>query len=141
MLQPKTIMLLVVVLLAPSCGQQVSMIALDTTAEGIFADEIAINADGSFSLDPRINVVDDIGYVSNLSDGTKLVLFQTWRGKGSNLRGLMYSNGPALAIGSEIEVQAWQPTGPGGGPTIGAVEVMIDAVVSKTCYRVSRTLD
>ncbi len=123
------------------CEQPVSLTLLDQTAADIFDDTITVDDSGKCSIDVRNNAIDNAGYVTTQPDGSKLILFRTWPGKGTNLRGILYTNGPPLTLGSEIEVVTFQPTGPTGGPSIGRADVSIDSSITESCYRVSRSLD
>lgn len=117
------------------------MATLDQTAADIFDGKIVVDKNGSCTIDAKNNVIDNVAYVTIHLDGSKLILLRTWQGKGSNIRGILYTNGPPLTVGSEIEVVTFQPTGPTGGLPIGRAEVSIDSAITKTCYRVSHSRD
>ena len=136
-----TIIAVVFALQMLGCERSVSVPTLEQTATQIFNGTIETGANGTCTVDAKNNVVDDVAYVTLLPDGSKLVLFRTWQGKGSNLRGILHTNGPALTVGSEIEVLTFQPTGLNGGLPIGRADVSIDSEIKKSWYRVSRSLD
>jgi hypothetical protein len=81
--------------------------------------------------------VNGYAYVTTQADGTTLILFRTWQGKGSNLRGILYTNGAPHAIGSEIELITFIPHLSDDDLPIDRVNVSIDASLAETCYRVS----
>lgn len=135
--------ILAAIITAPmlGCAPSISLTTLDKTATQIFDGKIAIDDSGKCTIESKNKVVDNIAYVTPQLDGSKLILFRTWQGKGANLRGILFTNGPALTVGSEIELVTFQPTGPGGGLPIGRVDVSIDSEIKKRCYRVSFSLD
>ncbi len=120
---------------------RVSLESLDTTASQIFDGEITPGEHGLCELSESINVIENEAYVTTKNDGTKLILFRTWRGKGSNLKGYLYTNRNGLKVGSTIEILTFAPLGPEGGIPIGTSDVHVDSSVTKTCYRVSYFLD
>jgi hypothetical protein len=135
--------ILIAVIASPmiGCERSISMATLDQTASNIFDGTIPVDENGQCAIDSNNNVIDNIAYVTTQADGTILILFRTWQGKGSNLRGFLDTNGAPLTIGSEIELLTFIPTGPNGGLPIGRADVSIDAAITKSCYRVSRSLD
>ena len=136
-----TIIAVIFAALVLGCERSVSIATLEQTATKIFDGTIETDANGTCTVDSKNNLIDDIAYVTTQPDGSKLVLFRTWQGKGSNLRGILNTNGPALSVGSEIEVLTFQPTGPNGGLPIGRADVSIDSEIKNSWYRVSRSFD
>ena len=128
------------VVLVCGCEKRVSIETLNAVASDIFSGKIATDANGVCPLDSSMNVVGDTAYVTTLKSGSQLVLFCTWQGKGSNLRGYLFTNGPPLVVGSEIEVVAFRPVRP-NGPHVANVWIKVDAAVGKAAYAVSRSLD
>ena len=123
------------------CDRSTSTATLTKTAADILAGKIATDENGVCKIGLENNTVGNKAYVTVQPDGTKLVLFRTWQGKGANLRGFLFTDGPPLTVGSEIELLTFSPTGANGEPPVAKSDVSIDAAVSKTCYRVSRSLD
>ena len=123
------------------CERSVSMATLDQTAADIFDGTIAVDENGKCTIDAKNNIVDNVAYVTTQPGGSRLILFRTWRGKGSNLRGILYTDGPPLKVGSQVEVLTFCPVEAAGGLLIGQADVSIDSAIAKTCYRVSFSLD
>ena len=92
---------------------------------------------GVCKIATKNNTVGNNAYVTTQPAGTKLVLFRTWQGKGSNVRGFLYTDGPPLAVGSTIRISTFSPAGLEGAATVAKREVSIDSAVTNTCYRVS----
>jgi hypothetical protein len=86
------------------------------------------------------SVVNGKAYVTTQPTGTMLVLFPTWWGKGTNLRGFLYSNGQAFAVGTTVNVNVPFPS-PVSSPQFGLTEVTVEDVLSPGWYSVSRSLD
>ena len=99
-----TVLVLLIGLLMLGCERSISMATLDQTAADIFDGKIVVDKNGSCTIDAKNNVIDNVAYVTIHLDGSKLILLRTWQGKGSNIRGILYTNGPPLTVGSEIEV-------------------------------------
>ena len=123
------------------CDRSSPISILDKTASEIFDGEIAADENGVCKIAAKNNAVGNNAYVTTQPDGTKLVLFRTWQGKGSNLRGFLYTDGPPLTVGSTIEVSTFSPTGPNGRAPVAKQDVSIDSAVTKSCCRVSFSLD
>ncbi len=138
-----TILAVLIFTLLSGCEQSVSIATLDQTASDIFDGTIAPNENGECNVDAKNNVINNIAYVTTKADdGSKLILFRTWQGKGSNLRGILYTNGSPLKVGSTVELITFAPLDPSDGDLpINKVDVSIDAEITKTCYRVSYSLD
>lgn len=130
-----------IVLQMLGCERSVSMATLDQTAADIFNGSIVVDENGKCTVDVKNNVVEKDVYVTTQSDGSKLILFRTWQGKGSNLRGFLYTNGGPLTVGTKIEVITFQPPGPSGNLPIGLADVSVDSAIKRSCYLVSRSLD
>ena len=122
------------------CENRVSIDKLDSLATDIFDGTISIDANGVATVDTDANVVGDEAHVTTLPSGKQHVLFTTWRGKASNLRGYLFTNGAPLVVGSEIEVVAFRPVRP-NSPHVANVWINVDALVGKSVYSVSRSLD
>lgn len=138
------LLLFLIAVIAPlitGCERPVSMATLDQIAANIFDGTTPADEHGRCAIDSSNNVVDDIAYVTTQADGTILILFRTWQGKGSNLRGIVYTNGVPLAIGSEIELISFCPHLSDDDLPIDRVNVSIDESLAETCYRVSYSLD
>jgi hypothetical protein len=109
-------------------------------------DEGKITPDpkGVVHIPPSMNLGSiRIAFITKLSDGGSVVVVPAWRGKGSNLSGMLYSNRPLtkadfgepiynrphimVMIGDRIQAEFGKP-----------VEVYIDRVDSPTRYAVSR---
>jgi hypothetical protein len=123
------------------CERSVSIDALAKTAEEIFHGERLPDEHGVVVIDAEFNVYGNNAFVTRWADGSMLILFRTWQGKGSNLRGYLFTNGPPLEVGTEIELITFSPLGPNVGVPVGIAEVTIDKAISPECYRVSRSLD
>ena len=136
-----TIVMVVFTLPFVGCDRSSSTTLLNKTALDIFNGKIKSDENGICKIAAETNTVGNNAYVTVQPDGTKLVLFRTWQGKGSNLRGFLFTDGPPLTVGSKVEVSTFSPPGPNGGAPVAKQEISIDSAVSKTCYRVSRSLD
>ena len=130
----------ILVVLVCGCEQRVSIDTLNAMATDIFNGKVATDANGVCTLDSSVNVIGGRAHVTTLKSGSKLVLFRTWQGKESNLRGYLFANGPPLDVGSEIKVVAFRPVRP-YGPHVADVWIQVDAEVAKSVYAVSRSLD
>jgi hypothetical protein len=128
-------------LLFSGCERSVSTDVLAKTAEEIFHGERVPDEHGVVAIDAELNVYGNNAYVTRKADGSMLVLFRTWQGKGSNLRGYLFTNGPPIEIGTEIGVITFSPLGPDGGVPVGTAEVTVDKALRSECYQVSRSLD
>jgi hypothetical protein len=126
-------------LVLSGCERSVSTDVLTKTAKEIFHGERVPDGHGVVVIDAKLNVYGNNAYVTHKADGSMLVLFRTWQGKGSNLRGYLFTNGPPLEISTEIGVITFSPLGPDGGVPVGTAEVTIDKAIR--CYQVSRSLD
>jgi hypothetical protein len=136
-----TILISVIASSIIGCERSVSISTLEQTASKIVDGTIPVDENGKCPIDSKNKVIDDTAYVTVQPDGTKLILFRTWQGKGSNLRGILYTNGEPLTIGSEIELLTFSPTGADGGSPLGRADVSIDAKLTESSYRVSHSLD
>jgi hypothetical protein len=95
-------------------------------------------------------VQDGSVYVTRLKDGTHLVLFVTWRSKGRNLKGYLYSSRPLRRSDMStpprqgrpgwIEVVVPRPSFQGSQPS-DCVEVQLDRQLTPSWHRVSYALD
>jgi hypothetical protein len=114
---------------------------LPPIARDIYDGKIAPDANGICKIDPSLYVCEDAAYVTKHSDGSTLILFRTAEGKGSNLRGYIFTDGPPLTVGAEVEVLTFVPLGPAGGVPAGKAGVIVDRVINPKCYAVSRSSD
>ena len=117
------------------CENRVSIDKLSNVASDIFDGSISVDANGVATVNSAVNVVGNEAHVTTLASGKKLVLFTTWQGKASNLRGYLFTNGPPLVVGSEIEVLASRP------PHVSKLWIFVDSFAGKRAYAVSRSLD
>ena len=136
-----TIVTVVIDLPYVSSGRSSLMTILDKTASDILEGKRAINEDGVCKIGLKNNTVGNNAYVTTQSNGTKLVLFRTWQSLESNLLGFLYTNGPPLIVGSEIEVLTGSLMEPNKEAAVAKQAVSIVSAISKTCYRVSPVLD
>lgn len=137
--------LAIAIIVVPLIGCEVRcsplLASLDQLAANIFDGDLAIDENGVCKLGPNNRVVGNVAYVTNQSDGSKLILFRRWQGKGSNLRGVLYTNGPPLPVGTDISIVTFAPTGPTDTIPVSRVDVTIGEKIAAGCYNVSRSLD
>ena len=98
-----------ILLTLSGCEQKPSMSAMDQTASRILGGVISENENGVCAIDESSNAVGDVAFVTTNDDGSKMVLFRVWQGKGSNMRGFLYTNGAPLKL-SLIHIS--EPTRP-----------------------------
>ena len=114
---------------------------MDQTASRILGGVISENENGVCAIDESSNAVGDVAFVTTNDDGSKMVLFRVWQGKGSNMRGFLYTNGAPLKVGSQIKVSSYAPISETSGLPVGILEVTVDSEISKSCYKVYYALD
>ena len=93
--------------------------------------------------------VDGKVYVSKSTSGSLLILFRTWRGKGSNLQGYLYCSAPLSAADTQkdyygrtvIDLNGPVIHGPPGTTPISRFECVLDKAIASNWYLVHYDLD
>jgi hypothetical protein len=121
-------------------------------AHEILAGNLKENADGMVVL-PQENAsvtADGKVYVTHKSGNLGLLLFTTWRGKGSNLKGYLFCTRPLKATeiqkdfythkADAIQVKGPRPVTPAPTP-VGEVEVWLERRINDQWYSAAYGLD
>jgi hypothetical protein len=143
-LRMRALALILVPLIAGVCGceKSPSLSTYQTVVANVAAGKQLVSANGEIVL-PASQASSTAGgkaYATTQPSGSSMILFPTWWGKGTNLRGYLYDPGPPLTSGSSVSVNVPFPS-PVIAPKFVTREITIESVVAPSWYYVSRSLD
>jgi hypothetical protein len=124
------------------CEKSPSLTTYRAVVANVAAGTQAVSPSGELVLpaNQSASTVNGRAYATTRPAGGPMILFPTWWGKGTNLRGYLYCPGPALAVGSSVSINVPVPS-PVPQPQFGMTDITIERIVAPGWYYVSRSLD